>query len=68
MVDKKWLAAVSSMIHSEMQQITHQLTSEVIVITERYEQTLAYLDKEVKEYESKVVAHLRDMGFINFMG
>ena len=67
-VDKKWLAAVSSMIHSEMQQITHQLTSEVIVITERYEQTLAYLDKEVKEYESKVVAHLRDMGFINFMG
>ncbi|UVP11456.1 hypothetical protein NXW52_00655 [Bacteroides ovatus] len=63
MVDKKWLAAVSSMIHSEMQQLTQQLTSEVIGIAERYEQTLADLDKELKDYESKVMEHLKEMGF-----
>lgn len=63
MVDKKWLAAVSSMIHSEMQQVTQQLTSEVIAIAERYEQTLADMDKELKDYESMVTGHLKEMGF-----
>lgn len=58
-VDKKWLAAVSSMIHSEMQQITLQLSSEVIAIAERYEHTLASLDKKVVEMESKVNKHLK---------
>lgn len=62
-IDKKWLATVSSMIHSEMQQVTQQLTSEVIAIAERYEHTLADLDKELKDYENKVMEHLKEMGF-----
>lgn len=62
-VDKKWLATISSMIHGEMQQITQQLTSEVIAIAERYEQTLASLDKSVADMESKVNEHLKEMGF-----
>lgn len=63
MVDKKWVATVSSMIHSEMQQVSQQLTSEVIAIAERYEQTLADMDKELKDYESMVAGHLKEMGF-----
>lgn len=62
-VDKKWVATVSSMIHSEMQQVTQQLTSEVIAIAERYEQTLADMDKDLKDYESMVAGHLKEMGF-----
>ena len=62
-VDKKWLSTISSMIHSEMQQVTQQLTSEVIAIAERYEQTLAALDREVTDMESKVNEHLKEMGF-----
>lgn len=62
-VDKKWVATVSSMIHSEMQQVSQQLTSEVIAIAERYEQTLADMDKELKDYESMVAGHLKEMGF-----
>lgn len=62
-VDKKWLATIYAMIHSEMQQVTQQLTSEVISVAERYEQTLADMDKEVEEYERKVATHLKEMGF-----
>ena len=62
-VDKKWLAAISSMIHSEMQQVTQQLTSKVIAVAERYEQTLSSLDLKVAEMESKVNKHLKEMGF-----
>lgn len=62
-VDKKWLSTISSMIHSEMQQVTQQLTSEVIAFAERYEQTLAALDREVTDMESKVNEHLKEMGF-----
>lgn len=49
--------------HSEMQQVSQQLTSEVIAIAERYEQTLADMDKELKDYESMVAGHLKEMGF-----
>lgn len=62
-VDKKWLTTVSSMVYSEMQQVTQQLTLEVVNVAERYEQTLANIDEKMKEYESKVVAHLKEMGF-----
>ena len=62
-VDKKWLATISLMIHSEMQQITQQLTLKVISVAERYEQTLDDIDKEVREYESRVKNHLKVMGF-----
>lgn len=62
-VDKKWLATIISLIHKEMQQVTQQLTSEVIAIAERYEQTLASLDREVANMENKVNKHLKEMGF-----
>lgn len=62
-VDKKWLATIFSMVHREMQEITYQLTSKIIVIVERYEQTLTDMVKEVGEYETKVIEHLQKMGF-----
>lgn len=67
-VDKKWLATIFSMVHREMQEITYQLTSKIIVIVERYEQTLTDMVKEVGEYETKVIEHLQkwDLNF-NFM-
>ena len=62
-VDKKWLATIFSMVHREMQEITYQLTSKIIVIVERYEQTLTDMVKEVGEYETKLIEHLQKMGF-----
>lgn len=62
-VDKKWLATISYVLHIEMQQITQQLTSELIVVVERYEQTLSDVDEELRDYENKVVEHLKKMGF-----
>lgn len=62
-VDKKWLATISSRIHREMQQVTQKLTSEVIAIAERYEQTLDDLNKEIEDWETRVTNHLKKMGF-----
>lgn len=63
MVDKKWLATISLMIHSEMQQVTQQLTSEVVTVAERYERRLDDIDKELRDCEYKVADHLKEMGF-----
>lgn len=63
-VEKKWLASISSMIQNEMQQVTQRLTTDVTAIVERYEQTLSNIDAEVRYLEAKVNEHLAKMGFV----
>lgn len=62
-VDKKWLASISSMIENEMNQVTHALTAEVSAIASRYESTLGELAKSVTDYEAEVNDYLKEMGF-----
>ena len=62
-VEKKWIATITTMIQSEMQQVTQRLTANIAAIVERYEQTLSVIDAEVSDLEAKVNSHLAKMGF-----
>ncbi len=62
-IEKKWFAALSARLDSEMQRIGQQLTSKVSALAERYAQTLPEIDAEIADLEAKVAAHLKKMGF-----
>lgn len=62
-IEKKWFAALSARLDSEMQRIGQQLTSKVSALAERYAQTLPEIDAAIADLESKVAAHLKQMGF-----
>lgn len=62
-IERKWFATLSALLDSEMQRIGQQLTSEVSALAERYAQTLPEIDAEIADLESKVAAHLKQMGF-----
>lgn len=62
-IEKKWFAALSARLDSEMQRIGQQLTSKVSALAERYAQTLPEIDAEITGLEAKVAAHLKQMGF-----
>ena len=60
----KWIEAISSRIESELSRSVEQFKSQLSAIADRYDQTLDEIDKEVNDYESKVNAHLAQMGFV----
>jgi type I restriction enzyme M protein len=62
-VDDKWLAALDSMIHGEMNRISHALTQRVKELAERYETPMPKMVSHVAELEAKVNHHLNRMGF-----
>jgi type I restriction enzyme M protein len=62
-VDGKWMKAIQIAINSEMERISQRLTQRLKELLERYETPLPELDKQVKELEEKVNAHLSKMGF-----
>jgi type I restriction enzyme M protein len=62
-VDDKWLAALDSMIHGEMDRISQSLALRVKELAERYETPLPKMISHVAELESKVDDHLSRMGF-----
>lgn len=62
-IEKKWFAALSSRLDSEMQRIGQQLTSQVSALAERYAQTLPEIAAEITDLETKITAHLKQMGF-----
>ena len=63
-INDKWYGTLSKRLDDQMQQIGQQLTSSVIALVERYENTLPELDSTVKKLEDKVRAHLKAMGFV----
>ena len=63
LVNKKWFDSIFSGINDLYTAISHCLTSRIIELAERYENTLPELDKETIEYEAKVKSHLERMGF-----
>jgi type I restriction enzyme M protein len=62
-VDDKWLAALDSAIHGEMDRISQALTQRVKELAERYESPLPQMVSRVTDLEEKVNGHLKHMGF-----
>jgi type I restriction enzyme M protein len=62
-VDGKWMKAIQIAINSEMERISQRLTQRLKELLERYETPMPELDKQLKELEEKVNAHLVKMGF-----
>ena len=62
-VEDKWLTAISSAIHGEMDRISQALTQRVKELAERYETPLPQAVNRVATLEQAVYAHLKRMGF-----
>ncbi len=63
-VEDKWLAALDTAIHGEMDRVSQQLTQRVKELVERYETPLPQMVSRVAELEAKVNRHLQKMGFV----
>ena len=62
-VDDKWLIALDTAIHGEMDRISQTLTQRIKELAERYETPLPQMVGLVSELEAKVNHHLERMGF-----
>ena len=62
-VGDKWLAALESAIHGEMDRISQVLTLRVKELAERYETPLPAMARRAAELEHAVEQHLQHMGF-----
>jgi len=60
----KWMNAMETAIHGEMERMSQRLTGRIKDLMERYETPLPAIDKKLTELESKVNAHLQKMGFV----
>jgi type I restriction enzyme M protein len=63
LVNDKWMASIIKEINTEMERISHRLTTRIKELSERYEQTLPDIEVEVDKLSQKVESHLRRMGF-----
>ena len=61
-VDDKWLAALNTAIHGEIDRIEQALTGRVKELAERYATPLPAMTAQLAELETKVAAHLAKMG------
>jgi type I restriction enzyme M protein len=62
-VDDKWLAALDTAVHGEMDRISQALTQRVKELAERYESPMPLMVCRVADLEAKVNRHLEKMGF-----
>lgn len=62
-VERKWLANIISGCEALMQNVTHQIASDVTALSERYEVTLGATENQVKDLEQEVLQSLKEMGF-----
>jgi type I restriction enzyme M protein len=62
--EAKWMRAMETAIHGEMERISQRLTGRIKELIERYETPLPEIDKELSALEAKVNAHLNKMGFV----
>ena len=62
-VERKWLASVTNGCEALMQNVTHQIASDVTALVERYETTLNDTEAHVKDVEQQVLLSLKEMGF-----
>jgi type I restriction enzyme M protein len=62
-IEHKWMDAIGSAIHAEIEWISQTLTQRVKELSERYETTLPQAESHMEELEKKVSGHLQKMGF-----
>jgi type I restriction enzyme M protein len=62
-VDDKWLTAMKTAVHGEMDRISQELTKRIRELGERYEIPLPQMVTRVADLETKVSQHLKRMGF-----
>ena len=62
-VERKWLAALETMIHTEIDRVSQSLTQRAKELAERYEAPLPQLTAQVESLEARVAEHLESMGF-----
>ena len=62
-VEHKWMASIVSGCKALMQTVTHNISSDVTSLAERYEDTLSELTQDVSSYEKEVYGYLKEMGF-----
>jgi len=62
-VERKWLASVVGGCEALMQNVTHQIASDVTTLADRYEVTLGTTESRVKNLEQEVLQSLKEMGF-----
>jgi type I restriction enzyme M protein len=60
----KWMNAMETAIHGEMERISQRLTGRIKELMERYETPSPEIDNELSALEAKVNAHLHKMGFV----
>ena len=63
LLEEKWFATIYAGIDAIHTAVSHQLSSRVTELVERYEFTLKECEDEVNVYENKVKSHLERMGF-----
>jgi type I restriction enzyme M protein len=62
-INYKWIPAIIGEVNSELDKISHRLTSRIIELAERYDETLTEIKEEVESYSNKVEEHLKRMEF-----
>lgn len=63
LVNHKWYDTIFDGISALYSTASHNIADRISEFAERYEDTLAHLEKEAEEYELKVKSHLEGMGF-----
>lgn len=62
-VEDKWFNAITEKVVEEQEKISQRLTQRIKELAKRYENTLQELENKTDEFERKVKAHLKNMGF-----
>ncbi|MBI1308647.1 MAG: N-6 DNA methylase [Proteobacteria bacterium] len=62
-VETKWMAALEKSIQGEVDHVSHQLTTRVKDLTERYQVPLSSMLETLASLEAKTSQHLMKMGF-----
>ncbi|MFP6049152.1 type I restriction-modification system subunit M [Helicobacter pylori] len=63
-IQDKWLNSLKNALENKIQKRINAFTSALNEIISSYSNSLLELDKEVKESESKVLEHLKDLGLM----
>ncbi|PUD51162.1 type I restriction-modification system subunit M [Helicobacter pylori] len=63
-IKDKWLNSLKNALENKIQKRTNAFASALNGIIQTYSNSLLELDKEVKESESKVLEHLKDLGLM----
>ena len=58
-VKDKWIRSITDVITTEMDRISHRLTTRIKELAERYKETLPEIERKVEELSKKVDMHLK---------